>query len=253
MRCIDIIASFELEINKIDDLLDKPVTDDSLYWLNQAINKFVKLRFNRDFVHHTSYEQNAKRTEDLIKLYKTISYNLLTEDKLSDSVTKPFYPDVPAVSKNEIEEIKPATYNEVFRTYPSDFMYPLSEIVQITDLEGNHPYETSVFECTTDNFMYRITNSLTDFHYKNFKARPLRIRTDAGCKLITDKQYKISKYILSYLRKPSILTLDDPKSEYTDFQDHILQEIIKIAAQMYIENKSDERYRTIINEVNTQE
>ncbi len=28
MRCIDIIASFELEINKLDDNLNKPLTDD---------------------------------------------------------------------------------------------------------------------------------------------------------------------------------------------------------------------------------
>jgi len=34
MRCIDLIASFELEINKLDDITDKPMTDDSLYWIN---------------------------------------------------------------------------------------------------------------------------------------------------------------------------------------------------------------------------
>ena len=46
MRCVDLIAAFELEINKIDDTIQKPVTDDSLYWINQAVMKFVKDRFN---------------------------------------------------------------------------------------------------------------------------------------------------------------------------------------------------------------
>ena len=32
-----------------------------------------------------------------------------------------------------------------------------------------------------------------------------------------------------------------------------MSEIIKIAAQMYLENKKDERYKTISYEVNTQE
>lgn len=32
-----------------------------------------------------------------------------------------------------------------------------------------------------------------------------------------------------------------------------MPEIIKTAAQMYIENKSDQRYQTLSNEVNTQE
>lgn len=68
MRCIDILASFELEINKIDATIEKPLTDDSLYWLNQAIIKFVKDRFNGNAPKRTSYEQNEKRTRDLIKL-----------------------------------------------------------------------------------------------------------------------------------------------------------------------------------------
>ena len=56
MRCVDILASFELEINKIDDTLSKPVTDDSLYWINQAVMKFVKDRFNGNDPKRTSYE-----------------------------------------------------------------------------------------------------------------------------------------------------------------------------------------------------
>nr|DAH29963.1 MAG TPA: hypothetical protein [Caudoviricetes sp.]DAJ76165.1 MAG TPA: hypothetical protein [Crassvirales sp.] len=34
MKYIDILANFEREINKIDDIVDKPSTDDSLFWLN---------------------------------------------------------------------------------------------------------------------------------------------------------------------------------------------------------------------------
>ena len=70
MRCVDLIAAFELEINKIDDTIQKPVTDDSLYWINQAVMKFVKDRFNGNAPKRTSYEQNEKRTRDLIKLLK---------------------------------------------------------------------------------------------------------------------------------------------------------------------------------------
>ena len=70
MRGVDILAGFELEINKIDDTLQKPLTDDSLYWINQAIVKFVKDRFNGNAPKRTSYEQNEKRTRDLINLFK---------------------------------------------------------------------------------------------------------------------------------------------------------------------------------------
>lgn len=69
MRGVDILGSFELEISKIDETLDKPVTDDSLYWINQAVVKFTKDRFNGNVPKRTSYEQNEKRTRDLVKLF----------------------------------------------------------------------------------------------------------------------------------------------------------------------------------------
>ena len=69
MKNIRILEAFELEINKIDDAIEKPSTDDSLYWLNQGVAKFTKTRFNGDLVHKTGYEQNEKRRVDLINLY----------------------------------------------------------------------------------------------------------------------------------------------------------------------------------------
>lgn len=229
MRGIDLIAAFELEINKLNDSLDKPVTDDSLYWINQAIMKFVKDRFNGNAPKRTSYEQNEKRTRDLINLFreKNITYVLSTNSHPS--------------------------YDEYTYKYPTDMMFVLNEDVVISDLNDEHSMDTCVFECTSDNFMYRINNSLTDFHYRYHRARPLRVRTKDGFRLLTDKNYKISSYNLGYLKIPTEITSEGWNSQYTDFEDHIWLEIIKIAAQMYIENQSDSRYQTITNEVLTQE
>ena len=233
MRCIDLIASFELEINKLDDAIDKPVTDDSLYWINQAIMKFVKDRFNGNAPKRTSYEQNEKRTRDLIKLLKEdvrIGVKMYTE-----------------------EGEEHPSYDAYEYSYPSDMMYVLNEDVIISDTDGNNKVDVSVFECTADNFMYRIMNSLTDFHYRHHRARPLRVRTKDGFRLLTDKKYKIDKYTLGYLKVPTEITSSDPYTEYTDFEDNIWMEIVKIAAQMYIENQSDPRYETLTQEVLTQE
>lgn len=235
MRCIDIIASFELEINKLDDAISKPVTDDTLYWINQAVFKFVKERFNGNAPHRTSYEQNEKRTRDLV--------NLLCEKRYD------------AVDPEQFN-----TYDSYEYTYPDGsekdypaMMFVLNEDVVISDNNGEHLLDTCVFECTADNFMYRINNSLTDFHYRYHRARPLRIRTRNGFRLLTDKKYKINSYTLGYLRVPIEITSEDPETEYTDFPDYIWTEIIKIAAQMYIENQGDRRYETLSNEVSTQE
>ena len=231
MTNIQILAAFEREINQIDDTLNKPATDDSLYWLNQAVYKFCKTRFNGNAPHFTSYEQNEKRTKDLINLF--VSSNL----------------DLSSVDESR------ATKNKYTVTYPENMMFVLNEDVVIDSIDGGHELDTSVFECTADSFMYRVNNTLTDFHYRHYKARPLRIKTQDGCDLLTDKKYKITKYTLGYLRNPNKISLDNPKEEYSDFPDVIMPEIIKMAAQMYIESQipMQQRYQTISNEVNTQE
>ena len=231
MKNVNILISFEREINKLDDTIEKPVTDDSLYWLNQAVSKFIKTRFNGSAPHYTSYEQNEKRTVDLSKLISSKTYTNFT------------------VNTN-------TNYESYTVDYPQDFMFTLNEDVNIASKDINNPYnlDTCVFECTSDSFMYRVNNSLTDFHYRHHRARPLRIRTNNGVSLLTDGNYKISKYTLGYLRKPTEITLDNPLNEYTDFPDIIIPEIVKIAAEMYKENKNiQQRYQTLVNEVNTQE
>lgn len=229
MKGVDILAGFELEINKINDTLQKPLTDDSLYWINQAIAKFVKDRFNGNAPKRTSYEQNEKRTRDLIKL--------LREEIITNSNYDGTHP----------------SYDEYEYTYPEDMLYVLNEDVIISDMNDDHTMDTCVFECTADSFMYRVNNSLTDFHYKYHRARPLRVRTKDGFRLLTDKHYKIHRYTLGYLAIPEEITSENPLKNYEDFEDNTWLEIIKIAAQMYIENQSDPRYKTITNEVLTQE
>lgn len=293
MRCIDLIAAFELEINKLDEALDKPVTDDSLYWINQAVMKFVKDRFNGNAPKRTSYEQNEKRTRDLIRLlcekttiddenlseyvderyvyhpenkpFEDIDQNNIVQwyEVYSDDGSKEYvrdinlYKDGDAYMNKAVSFVKSysmhPSYDAYEYTYPKDMMFVLNEDVIISDTDDGHLMDTCVFECTADNFMYRINNSLTDFHYRFHRARPLRVRTKDGFKLLTDKNYKIHSYTLGYLKVPEEIKGEDPYAEYKDFEDYIWLEIVKIAAQMYVENQSDPRYKTLTNEVLTQE
>lgn len=324
MRYIDILSAFETEIGLINNTVEKPSVDDSLFWINQSVGKFVKLRFNGDLVHGTGYEQTEKRRQDLIRLFTQVVYGLIDvtidlddsdeEDSgngsngdSEDSTNRPHKPghhkphhkhpcdseediddseenfedqdlveseDVTDDENTDIEEETPiepndptepneqfpieyrstqANYDQYIIKYPSDFLYALNEDVVICDNDDKHIMDTCVFECTQDSFMYRVNNSLTDFHYRFHRARPIRIRNAKGCNLLTDKNYKIKQYTLGYLRKPKDITLQNPFDEYTDFEDVTMSEIIKIAAQMYLENTGNQRYKTISEEVLTQE
>lgn len=229
MTQVEILKAFETEIGLINDSINKPLTEDSVYWLNQAISKFVKLRFNGDLVHKQGFEQTEKRREDLKHLIKDHTY---TSFKYTSN----------------------ALYDSYYVEYQPDVLYIINENAVITDMKGNNPYSTSIFECTRDNFMYRITNSLTDFHYSFHKARPIRVIDANGCSLLTDRNYKVKEYTLGYIRKPKEINLSiDPTGEYQDFEDTVMYEIIKIAAQMYLENTKNERYKTISEEILTQE
>lgn len=242
MTNLQILESFEREINKFDDSILKPDTDTSLYWLNQAVQKFVKLRYNSDFVHKTGYEETEKRYRDLVKLLEHQTYSRWDDD-----------PDPDYMIYSPVDH---GNYTSYSLSYPEDMLYTLSETVNISKTRGEGDTTAKwvpVFECTADSFMYRINNSLTDFHYRNQYARPLRVRSTTGCHLLTDGKYVINKYALQYLRKPNKISLTYPFNEYIDFDNSVLYEIIKIAAQMYIENTADKRYETISNEVNTQE
>ena len=329
MKNVEILANYEREINKLNDAIGKPSTEDSLFWLNQAAAKFVKLRFNGDFVHKTGYEQTEKRREDLISLFVSKVWNypecrygyeylgcpelktgefskdippqydvpesrrftsVLDEEQIekslnpykeysSDQIGDVFGIDIPVdyIEDKDVilvqVEIDTVDYVGVYShyfikkdyyqqfpdydvyciQYDKDFLYALNEDVVIESQFGDYPMSTCVFECTQDSFMYRINNSLTDFHYRYHRARPIRIRDSKGCKLLTDKKYQIKSYTLGYIKKPDEITLDKPFEEYKDFNDHVLYEIIKMAAQMYLENQSDDRYKTITQEVLTQE
>lgn len=191
MRCVDLIAAFELEINKLNDSLNKPYTDDTLYWINQAIVKFVKDRFAGNLPKDLGYEQTEKRTVDL--------NNLLVQFVVTDK--KASYTSHPS-------------YNAYEYTYPEDMMFTLNENVIISDNDGNYKMDTCVFECTADSFMYRINNSLSDFHYRYHRARPLRVKTKDGFRLLTDKNYRIKEYSLGYIRVPQEIKNDDPNRIY---------------------------------------
>ena len=293
MRGVDILASFELEINKLDDTIAKPLTDDSLYWINQGVVKFVKDRSNGNAPKRTSYEQNEKRTRDLVHLFTEctirsrekrpleeervyspeeqqfldLDENIYTQWKetysdRSDDGSDVHYEDVyrPCIDKAKDnilifvgKDTDHPLYDAYEYIYPKNMMYALSEDVIISDINGENKIDTCVFECTADSFMYRVTNKLTDFHYRFHRARPLRIRTRRGFRLLTDKNYKIDSYTLGFLKIPDEITNEDPYKDYRDFEDYTWQEIVKIAAQMYIENQSDPRYKTITAEVLTQE
>ena len=72
--------------------------------------------------------------------------------------------------------------------------------------------------------------------------------------MYTDGNYNIRNYILTYLRTPKRISLTDaPFDEYTDMPAATHNEIVKLAVELYLENKANPRYQSYMNEVSTME
>jgi ABC-type multidrug transport system fused ATPase/permease subunit len=66
--------------------------------------------------------------------------------------------------------------------------------------------------------------------------------------LITDGNYSVIKYYLRYLRKPATVVLSPAVN--CDLPEHTHDEIVKLAANMTLENIEQPRYKSHINELN---
>ena len=86
-KFIDLQESFEIELNVLDDGLNKPKSMDTEWWLNRGLEKFWKTRYSGMNVKRTSFEEDQKRTDDLRTLIATVEFD---KDSIQE-VNKSFY------------------------------------------------------------------------------------------------------------------------------------------------------------------
>ena len=237
MKNIELQASFEIELNKLDDNLTKPTSLITEYWLNAGLDKFWKTRYSQMNVKREGFEQTQKRIDDLRLL-----------------VTNYLYENIDIVTE------KGSLYTV---TIPEDYAILLGDTAGITpldganmpcwekDSDGNYVIKYSdTIEGTVDTIDRIKENSLSEYRLRHSKARPIRLVVGDIIELHTDGKYKVSKYILHYLRKPHYIDIHtEPFKEYTDMPEHTHLEIVKLAAQLYIENQANPRYNSYTQEV----
>lgn len=236
MKYIELQVAFELEINRLDDGLHKVKSSDIEYFLNSALDKFWKTRYSQNNIKLEGFEQSQKRIDDL--------RTLITEYTYTD----------------QINTVNNSLYTVVL---PSDYVLLLGDTAGITPAdgivdpcwelneEGNYVIHYSdTIEGQIETLDRIIENSLSEFHRKYTKAKPIRLIANNQIKLYTDGTYKVSQYTIQYLRKPEYIDIHkDPFKEYTDMPEHTHLEIVKLAAQLYIENQANPRYNSYTQEV----
>lgn len=221
MTPLEMDIAFDTECAKMYDL-DKPLTIDKEYYLNKAQLQYVIDRVNGNKYSDTdSFEQNQKVTEDLLPL-------LINTTITTTTPTTPFY------------------QNSYIAVLPDNYLYNISEETTIRFYNTySKVYEVKrqgITECNRDNYRSHVDNpfSMHVLHYN--EARPLRLQESNNIILISDGNYTVSTYYLTYIRMPNqISILNNIECELFDYT-HI--DIVKSAVRMYLENTSDKRYQT---------
>lgn len=266
MKYIDLQTSFELEIAKFDDALNKPITDDIEYWLNIGLDKFVKTRYSGLNYKGEAFEQSQKRIDDLRTLLVRIVYQYPVDNIYNFQYTFRYHT---TITQEEINAGNYLTVTKAFNedkyiaTLPEDYMFAIGEDTYIASANIDwpkietglpKPIHTSVIECTNDNITEKLNNSLSEHKLHRNYARPLRLYVNNTIVLHTDNNYVIDGFALTYLKYPTKINIHaNPFNEYIDMPVHTHIEIVKLAAQAYLENQANQRYNSYSNEINTME
>lgn len=234
MKNIELLESFELELNKLDDNFTKPTTNTTEYFLNAGLDKFWKTRYSQNNPKVKGFEQIQKRIDDLRTLVAEVT---LVPDTTSKDLYTVTVPEDYVILLGDTAGISPA----------DGYTDPCWEL----DSDGNYVIHYSdVLEGSIETIDRIKENSLSEYHLRYTKAKPIRLLSGNEIKLYTDGKYKVSKYILHYLRKPHYIDIHtEPFKEYTDMPEHTHLEIVKLAAQLYIENQANPRYNSYTQEV----
>ncbi len=216
------------------------------YWINQAIEVFVKTRYSGTNTRLKAFQQDQKRTDDLRTLVRTISYQK-PDDGPPQNDFNPIIQDI----------------DHSYVIYPEDYMVSLGESVFLNfgdslcwrnnscDSGNQSPLVRSdVMEATIENLDSKLSNELSD-HRMNVtgKVRPIRVHSDNKIMLFTDGKYSVDRYDLTYLANPPKIkwdnsNLDNNRITLTVMPEHTWSEILSLSVLFALESISESRYQT---------
>lgn len=225
---------FKLELDKTSALeLPSFEPEEIDYWLNMAIRRFVKSHFTGS-LNGFGFEQNIKRIEDLKTLIAEAIYtstNILTTSDDPDIRVNSYVVDIA-----DLESVK-------------WFLLQDEAVISYTSLTGvSETKLQGVTQCTLDTYRSHIDDPYSEHRLHYEQAKPLRLLIANTVELVTDGNYTITGYRLRYLKTPATVSLT--LTNDCDLPEHTHDEVVKMAANMALENIESARYQTHQYELN---
>lgn len=283
MTISDMHINLKLELDKTDALDSVGFETEELdYWLNSAIRSFVRTRYKgSSSARGEAFEQNQKRIDDLRTL---VEEEVIDDTDLSRGTTSSDKPNSYIASLPSSNTYWFTLGEEVTIAYQTATIATASDSLTVGStykvsgsvdhagdsyVDGDYFIATTttytgtgqVFLCavkrqgitetTADTYRFHLDNPYSEHNFENYTAKPLRLFKGSNIELITDGNYGIIKYYIRYLFQPTEVDYDTPTN--CDLPEHTHDMIVKLAADMILENTENPRYSSHMNETNKSE
>ena len=199
------------------EVIIKPDSTTIFMFLNEAQDKFIKARYTGYNADNVSFEQNQKSTDELKTIVKSANISTIAGTNLN----------------------KPNSYTA---SLPADYKYLLSDEVIFTadDFSGT-PFEqrAGITDCTYDTYRSHIEDPYSEHRYHYETAKPLRLISENKVELVTDGNYTINVYYITYLKEPLEISLGVDGND-CELPEDVHQDIVALAVNLYLANISSQ-------------
>lgn len=251
-------TAFNIQLDKAESISHPAfISKEKDYWINTAIRNLVKTRFSGTNPLRKGFQQDQKRTDDLRFLVKTATF-VTAGAHIPPEPTSYSYFHLHTTANLVITEVKRKVDGVVKYSgaYPEDYWFSVGENIDVKETVTANNITTNVYrgtydltECTVDNITSHINNSLSDYHLRNNRAKPLRWISDGQIYIYKDTDYEVDNYQLVYLSKPQVFERIstgpnyNEDTEYTGMPEHLHDEIVAYAVRLALGSIGDDRYQ----------
>lgn len=232
MIIAQLILSFKQKLDKIDSQAYPDILNEEIrFWLDEAADRFVKQRYERNNLKRKGFEETEKRTDDLRITVRTETINAVASTDYSG-----FAYEIPL---------------------PIEYRYLLKIQVEVDGLDCDNVQEL-VFVTPLQTQQDDVNALLTDPFNKPIEEKPLFTIEGTNIVIFTDGVFDIARARISYIRTFDKLQPGLPRTsavyatetnEYVELAEDTHAEVVDIAVKMTLEDIESKRYQSNTAEI----
>jgi hypothetical protein len=236
------IAEMHLEFKIFRDAVDSNAYPEMLdeeidVYLNEAMDRVVKLRYGKNNLYRKGFEEIQKRTDDLKELVVSRFSNLSLVSQYT------------SVGKNVFRaDLSPGgLYNDAAQTSSATEEYMFYIKAQVNTTSTNCPNgKYSSLDLMQHDDLLSIAN---DPFNKPSTGNPKGFFEEGDLFIWTTDDGTLTKFLVTFIKKPIRMDLSIPTS--CELSEHLHKEIVQTAVDISLENLQSPRVQTNIKNMQT--